>query len=292
MLRVSQPAPVLSWSEPAGLAARGTLIVVPGRGEQPSLYERFGARLAADAYRVHAVADPTVDAALTREQVYGLLAAPGEPAPKVLVGSDSGALFAAALAAAAGLAVGSLAALVLAGLPVAAAPAASGARPAGADQGAGEAGTNGSRTNGSRPNGSGSNGSGTEGAGTTWEAELDSRTACGTHLGRLAGPGLRRGALYEPIPADWFAAADFAAIDVPILGLHGAEDRVSPLAAARARYAAAPAAELVSIAGGRHDALNDQTHRTAAATIVLFLERLRSSPALAPIGRREQLERA
>jgi hypothetical protein len=37
-------------------------------------------------------------------------------------------------------------------------------------------------------------------------------------------------------------------------------------------------AELVVITGGRPDALNDQTHRTVAATIVLFLERLRLGP--------------
>jgi hypothetical protein len=49
-------------------------------------------------------------------------------------------------------------------------------------------------------------------------------------------------------------------------------------------YGRLPSGELVSIAGGRHDALNDQTHRTAAATVVLFLERLRlgvDAPALA-----------
>ena len=34
-------------------------------------------------------------------------------------------------------------------------------------------------------------------------------------------------------------------------------------------------AELVSIAGARHDVLNDLSHRTVAATIVLWLERLR-----------------
>jgi pimeloyl-ACP methyl ester carboxylesterase len=256
MLRVDQPTPVLSWSEPAGLAARGTLVVVPGRGEQPSLYERFGARLATDAYRVHAVADPTADPALTRRQVAEALSGPGAPAPKVLVGSDAGALFTAGLVASGELAVGVLDALVLAGLPV-----------AGGDSGSGGS------------------------AGATWETELDTRTACTTHLGRLAGPGLRRGALFEPVPADWFAAADLTAIELPILGLHGAADQVSPLAAVRARYAAAPSAELVSIAGGRHDALNDQTHRTVAATVVLFLERLRSSRTLAPIAVRELGER-
>ena len=76
---------------------------------------------------------------------------------------------------------------------------------------------------------------------------------------------------------------------MPVLGLHGAADPVSPLAAAREKYAAAPHAELVSIADGRHDAFNDITHRTAAATIVLFLERLRNGADLAPIAVTEPL---
>ena len=36
---------VASWTEPEGLNPRGTVIVVPGRGEEPAVYERFdGAR--------------------------------------------------------------------------------------------------------------------------------------------------------------------------------------------------------------------------------------------------------
>jgi hypothetical protein len=123
----------VAWNEPDGVNPRGTLVVIPGRGEGPSVYERFGRRLAADAYRVRVVTDPVANEAL-------------------------------------------------------------------------------------------------------------------------------------------------------ILGIHGADDQVSPLAQARARYATAPAAELVVINGGRHDALNDQTHRTVAATIVLFLERLRLSQDLPPIA--------
>src|SRR5579871_379262 len=48
------PAAV-SWPEPPGIAPRGTLIVIPGRGEQPGVYERFGRRISADGYRVHVV---------------------------------------------------------------------------------------------------------------------------------------------------------------------------------------------------------------------------------------------
>jgi hypothetical protein len=70
---------------------------------------------------------------------------------------------------------------------------------------------------------------------------------------------LRRGALYEPIPADWLERADPGGLRVPILGIHGSDDPISPLGQVRDRYAAAPSAELVSITAGRHDVLNDQT---------------------------------
>src|ERR1700733_1874760 len=85
-----------NWTEPDGVAPRGTLIVIPGRGEGPGLYERFGRRIAGDAYRVHAVADPVADPALTASQVLAITA---EVRPYVLVGSDTGALFAARLGA-------------------------------------------------------------------------------------------------------------------------------------------------------------------------------------------------
>ena len=250
MTLVDQNAPVLTWTEPEGMACRGTLVVIPGRGEQPAHYERFGRRVAADGYRVHAVTDPTADPALTVSQVSGQLAGSGTPGPGVLAGSDTGALFAAGLAASGQ--VPGLDALVLAGLPTA------------------EAG---------------------DSAGS-WVQELDVRTACPAHRARLSAPGLRRGALYEPVPDGWAEWANLGSVTQPVLGLHGADDPVSPLPAARARYAAAPAAELVSITGGRHDVLNDVTHRTVAATIVLFLERLRLGAELPRIAIRERIDRA
>ena len=64
MSLTDQQAPVLTWTEPEGIAVRGTLVVIPGRGEQPAHYERFGRRIPADGYRVHAVTDPTADAEL------------------------------------------------------------------------------------------------------------------------------------------------------------------------------------------------------------------------------------
>jgi alpha-beta hydrolase superfamily lysophospholipase len=240
-----------AWNEPDGLSPRGTLVVIPGRGEEPRVYERFGRRLAADAYRVRAVTDPVADEALAARQAAQVLADPGTPGPRVLVGSDAGALFAAGLVASGELT--GVDALVLAGLPTASAPAAAPAT-------------------------------------GSWDDELDSRTSCPTHRARLTASDLRRGALYEPVPGGWLDRADLGAITQPILAIHGAEDQVSLLARARARYAAAPAAELVAITGGRHDALNDQTHRTVAATIVLFLERLRLGPARPPIAVSERPE--
>lgn len=96
----------------------------------------------------------------------------------------------------------------------------------------------------------------------------------------------------QPVPDGWAERADLGALSQPILGVHGTEDPVSPLPAVRARYAAATAAEFVSITGGRHDVLNDVTHRTVAATIVLFLERLRLGTELPRIAIRERIDRA
>ncbi len=61
----------------------------------------------------------------------------------------------------------------------------------------------------------------------------------------------------------------------PVLSIHGGDDAVSPIAAVRTQYSRGASLEAVVIAGGRHDILNDQSHRTVAATVVLFLERLR-----------------
>ena len=138
-----QHSSVLGWSEPEGLNPRGTVVVIPGRGERPGVYERFGRRISGDAYRVHVVTDPVEDPALTEEQVRSLL--PG-PKPVVLAGSDTGALFAAGLVASGRLPEAD--ALVLAGLPtVAAQPEAAAAGPQAE-------------------------------AADSWAAELEARTAC------------------------------------------------------------------------------------------------------------------
>ncbi|GAA2639497.1 alpha/beta hydrolase [Paractinoplanes durhamensis] len=239
---------VITWTEPDPVPLRGTLVVLPGRGESAPIYERFGRRLAADAYRVHVLGTaPSDSPERAHEQLAEIIETADVGTPRIVVGSDAGAAYAAHLAAQGKLT--GVAALVLAGLPVAAAAA-----PA-----------------------------------RDWDDELDARTFCSTHRGRISAAGVRPAELFTDLPAAWFDPAVPAGVDLPVLGLHGRDDDISPVAEARAWYAATPRAELVTIAGGRHDVLNDQTHRTVAATVVLFLERLRGSSALTPIAVTEAL---
>ncbi|KAK1185235.1 lysophospholipase [Streptomyces sp. NBS 14/10] len=231
-----------AWNEPEGVNPRGTVVVLPGRGEHPGAYERFGRRVAADAYRVRIAADSGQAAKLLLDEA--------SIAPRVLVGADTGALHAAALAA---QGAPGLDAVVLAGLPTG--PAARAATP-------------------EEP--------------VDREEDLVLRSACPTYHGLLDRAGYRPGALAEPVPEELLAAADLGAIAVPVLALHGTEDAVSPLDEVRRAYAGLPGVELVSLADTRHDVLNDTSHRTAAATLVLFLERLRLSPELPEIARAEQ----
>ncbi|MEV0910512.1 alpha/beta hydrolase [Streptomyces hokutonensis] len=227
---------VSSWDEPEGLAARGTLIVLAGRGEHGGVYERFGRRLGYDAYRVRALGDPAADPAVL-EQAAKLLADESLPGPKVLVGSDTGARYALQLAAEQ---TAGTDALILAGLPT-------GAWTAG-----------------------------------SWEEEAAARTACPTHQGRLTNdPEFRRGAIDN---APELPEPRLDLVRVPVLALHGKDDTISPLDRALNVYDGHPNVHTVTFVDGRHDVLNDALHRTVAATVVLFLERLRLSPELPAIA--------
>lgn len=237
------PLQVLTFLEPAELSARATIVVVPGRGEQPEVYRRFGTRLSVDAYRVHVVRDPTVDAAGVQRQLQEAFSAAVASAPLVVVGSDTGALFAAGLAAEDRLP--DVDALILAGLP----------NPGGAAD-----------------------------VRESWDDELGVRTTCPTHRAHISASLVTPGALYDPIPENWSERASLREISRPILGIHGQDDPISPLEWAREAYAAAASSELVGVAGARHDVLNDRSHRTVAATTVLWLERLVAGNGLAPIA--------
>lgn len=240
-------AQILTFVEPPNVAPRGTLVVIPGRGERPGVYRRFGTRIALDAYRVHVVEDPTLEEETARRQI----AESSRDAfgPLVLVGLDAGALFAAKLVAD-GYASG-VDALILAGLP-------------GPEQG-------------------------DLSSSSSWEDELDARTTCPTHRGHISGDLVKPGALYGPIPSEWSDPGVIARLGKPILAIHGREDQVSSIEWAREAFAAASRVELVTVDGAHHDVLNDQSHRTVAATIVLWLERLRAGRDLAPIAVLEPL---
>jgi len=232
----------VSFDNPPHLAARGTVVVLPGRGEDATVYERLGLRLSFDAYRVRVLDDPTRDPAEATAVVKALLADDDLQAPHVLLGSDTGALFAALLVAERAVTVDGL---VLAGVPV----------------------------------------TPSNGEALDWEAELATRTTCPTHRARLTDDtDFHRGALWTAPPPDWTDRANPAAIPIPVTGIHGADDQLSTLDDARDWFTRLPHGELVSLAGTAHDALNNQTHRTAAAVIVRFLERLRLG---APIDRVE-----
>jgi pimeloyl-ACP methyl ester carboxylesterase len=232
---------LLSFEAPRGVEPRGTIIVIPGRGESPGVYERLGRRLAVDGYLVRIVPEPTDDLGSTRNQIAELCAEPDAVRPHVLIGADTGSLAAVIFAAADRDAVDGL---VLAGMPV-------------VSQRAPE---------------------------LSWSSELDARSACPAHRRSLEDTQLlRRGALAEPVSSALLPRAGLDQIGGPVLGLHGDEDEISPLVLAQEAYRLAPAIELNAVIGGHHDVLNDKSHRSVAANIVLFLERLRSGTTLPPI---------
>lgn len=223
---------VAEWNEPAGGTPRGTLIVLPGRGETATSYARFGTRLSADAYKVRLVPVDLGDTDAARVQVEKLVADEHLPSPKVLVGADSGATLAALLVHHVLVDAAVLAGLTLPGSP--------GVR--------------------------------------SWDEEIEARTSCPVHrrvIGNDAGFG--RGGLNESLP---WTSVELSAPDKPVLVLHGTADPITPASLAVAPYVGADKAQVRLVHDGRHDVLNDQMHRSVAATVVLFLESLRNGTDL------------
>ncbi|MEB8335978.1 alpha/beta hydrolase [Streptomyces endophyticus] len=245
---------------PEGLLTRGTVIVVPGRGETRAVYERFGRRLAADAYRVRVVDTPDLsgddlDASLDTlverlaEAADGTASEAGgtAAAPLVLVGSDSGAAAVAALVADPARARRLRAdAVVLAGLPGRAAATAE-----------------------------------------AWDEELDVRTSCPTHRGVLTDDALvRRGELNTPVPERVLELAHDSAADLPQLLLVGDADPLADRDALALTAQKSASARLAVVHGAHHDVLNDKQHRSVAAEVVGFLEALREglTPAVTVVS--------
>ncbi|MFI5764172.1 alpha/beta hydrolase [Streptomyces sp. NPDC051563] len=236
---------------PEGLLTRGTVVVVPGRGETPATYARFGRRLASDAYRVRVLDLPrsgdeagagssaaASDAFADRlaEAVRGAAGPDGLARPLVLVGADAGAAAVAALLAREpGEEAVRPDGVVLAGLP-------------------------------------GSTAATVE----AWEEELDVRTSCPTHRGVLTDDALvRRGSLSDPVPDALLEAAYESTSEVPALLLVGDADPLADREGLARTAKSLPRARLSVVRGAHHDVLNDVQHRSVAAEVVTFLEALR-----------------
>ncbi|HVW42470.1 MAG TPA: hypothetical protein VHC18_14070 [Amycolatopsis sp.] len=226
---------------PDGLRTRGTVVVVPGRGETQRTYTRLGKRLAADAYDVCVVDPPRIDAAdiggsLERlaDALTAVVSESERPHPLVLLGADAGATAIAALLARHDTAIWWPDAVVLAG-------------PAGC----------------------------TTGAASSWDEELDLRTSCPVHRGVLTRDvAVARGSLAAAVPDELLDAAYGGGVELPQLVLVGDADPLADREALARFVKASPAARLSVVHGAHHDVLNDVQHRSVAAAIVSFLETL------------------
>jgi len=238
----------LRWNEPAGIPARGTVVVLTGRGETSEVYQRFGHRIASDAYRVVVV--PTdfasegagIPTSSVDPAVEAILADPATVRPVVLVGSDAGALHARRLA---DLHPSDVAGIVLAGVPVA-----------------------------------------PRGTTADVDREIAARTACPNHR-KVLSTAIRSALFATPLPLTELGpnGAPQEHVALPVLAIHGEADELSPLAHALAVHATLGTPEVTVVIGGLHDILNDLTHRTVAAAVVTFLERVRVDPTAAPLTR-------
>lgn len=227
-------------SVPASANPRGTVIVLAGRGEAAPVYTRFGTRIAFDAYTVRIVTGAATDPEEATDAVRALLADDELPSPKFLVGSDAGAALALQIAAAQDEGSGP-AGVVVAGLP----------EPGAVDAAAGS-----------------SRGEG----GTDLAADAEVRSACPVHRSVLDAPGsIAPGALTRPLPAG-LALPVPQSLGVPVLAFFGEADPVIDRDASERWLSEVPHAEIRRTDAGLHDALNDRTHRSVAARIVLFLE--------------------
>ena len=106
-----------------------------------------------------------------------------------------------------------------------------------------------------------------------WDGEVEIRSACPVHRGVLDSTAVDKGALATAAaPA---TAELLAGVAIPALVVHGSADAISPADDVRQLAQFLPQGRIVFIDDGRHDILNDVSHRSVAAEIVQFLERLR-----------------
>jgi pimeloyl-ACP methyl ester carboxylesterase len=107
-------------------------------------------------------------------------------------------------------------------------------------------------------------------------ADPELRSACPVHRKTLDNVELiEPDALAAPLPSELTLPAT-QAVTVPILAVHGDADAVVPLEDAFGYLRELPDVRIATVRGGRHDVLNDVSHRSVAATIILFVEALKA----------------
>lgn len=232
---VTVPVPVpTSWSPPA--AVRGTVVVLPGRGETPAHYARLGRRLSADGYRVEVLPDTPEDADGVAAS-WAALGADGRlaPAPVVAVAVDASAAAVVEALAAGGVTPH---ALVVAGAALGRADVAAPTPVADA---------------------------------VAARTSCPVHRAVWADHGDAALDALRR---TTAATRRWTARPDVV-VDVPALVLHGDDDAITPVGDVLDAVRHWPRARVVTVRAGVHDVLNDAAHRSVAAELVRFLEALR-----------------
>jgi alpha-beta hydrolase superfamily lysophospholipase len=111
-------------------------------------------------------------------------------------------------------------------------------------------------------------------------ADPELRSACPVHRKTLDNVDLiEADALAAALPSE-LALPAAAAVAVPVLAVHGDADTVVPVDDALAYLRGLPDVRITTVRGGRHDVLNDVSHRSVAATIILFLEALKAGSTI------------
>jgi hypothetical protein len=218
-------------------SVRGTVLILPGRGDVPAYYRRLAARLANDGYS-SAIATATIASV---DDIVAAWTAEADGV-RLIVGVDTSA--------------GILATALVEG---ALSPAPSGVVFAGIAVAGGD---------------------------VPADDELAARSACPVHREVVRGSGAAPIAASAVRPV-WPGRPDPHSVP-PALAIHGGADTIASADAA-ATLLGGWSAEFTTVAGGLHDVLNDVHHRTVAAEIVGFLERLRADAGAAPILTKEHI---
>ncbi|MGO1182930.1 MAG: alpha/beta hydrolase [Micrococcaceae bacterium] len=230
---------------------RGLVVLVQGRADAASYYARFGRRLAADGYIVR-VSNAAPDSAGSAAALWN--AALSDPS---LVERPDGPVLGVTVDAGGGFFAQALSEKLVEVRPDGV--VLTGLATAGATE--------------------------SEGASTP-VADVSFRSACPVHRGVVESA---QSASQPAVSSDQISPVlPGHALGVPTVVIHGSADKISPLAQLRADWIAGPV-ELNVVTGGLHDVLNDVHHRSVAAVIVSFAERLRGDARATPIILRDSL---